>query len=275
MTLSFFHSGRGHANFERTLAVYRAADVVRPSKIGGKRAIDPAWQRGAVAAPLSLIALASARFLWSVLLNMFRSLQPVSIALFVIIAAFVAGFVAFSEHVTTLQPPVLDKPADGIVVLTGGQSRISTALGLLRDKQGQRLLISGVHPSTNKKALQRINQADQSLFDCCIDLDRSALNTVGNATESERWIEANGYRSVIVVTNGYHIPRSILEMSTRMKDVKFIPYPVVNGDKRPHGWIGNGDELRILLVEYVKYLGAYARAGLSNLLGIDVESLSF
>ena len=275
MTLSSLYSGRGHANFERALAAYRSSGIQRAQKPTVIRRSDVASWRSAVAAPLSLIVLASAKILWSVLHIMFRRLQPVSIALFLVMAAFVAGFVMFSEHVTTMQPPTIDKPADGIVVLTGGHARIRTALDLLREKKGQRLLISGVHAATNKQDLKRINQDDQHLFDCCIDLDRSALNTLGNATESERWIRAHGYRSVIVVTNGYHIPRSILEMSNRMKDVEFIPYPVVNGDKRPQGWIGYGDELRILLVEYVKYLGAYARAGLSNLLGIDVESLSF
>ncbi|KAB0572155.1 MULTISPECIES: YdcF family protein [Brucella] len=215
----------------------------------------------------SMLALAVGKFIWSVLMRIFRRLQPISIVLFLALVAFLIGFVAFSEKVTSMQSPVLDEPADAIVVLTGGQSRIQAALDLLKGKQGKRLLISGVHPSTTEKSLQRATHTDPSLFDCCVDLDRSALNTVGNATESERWIRANNYHRVIVVTNNYHIPRSILEMSYRMQDVEFVPYPVVNGEKRAHSWVAEGDTLRVLFIEYVKYLGAALRVGGAKIFG--------
>ena len=214
-----------------------------------------------------MLALAVGKFIWSVLMRIFRRLQPISIVLFLALVAFLIGFVAFSEKVTSMQSPVLDEPADAIVVLTGGQSRIQAALDLLKGKQGKRLLISGVHPSTTEKSLQRATHTDPSLFDCCVDLDRSALNTVGNATESERWIRANNYHRVIVVTNNYHIPRSILEMSYRMQDVEFVPYPVVNGEKRAHSWVAEGDTLRVLFIEYVKYLGAALRVGGAKIFG--------
>ena len=58
---------------------------------------------------------------------------------------FIGGFILFSDHVTTLEAPDLTRPADGIVVLTGGYSRIEGALELLKNKRGERLFISGVH----------------------------------------------------------------------------------------------------------------------------------
>lgn len=225
------------------------------------------WRRSRTVDAPSGLALAGGKFLRSLLMRVFRRLQPVSIFLFLVIIVFLIGFVAFSEKVTSMQSPVLDQPADAIVVLTGGQSRIQAALDLLKDKQGKRLLISGVHPSTTKKSLQRATFTEQSLFDCCVDLDRSALNTVGNATESERWIRANDYHRVIVVTNDYHIPRSILEMSSRMQDVEFVPYPVVNGEKRSNSWVAESDTLRVLFIEYVKYIGAVIRVGGAKIFG--------
>ncbi|MCE3519379.1 hypothetical protein LXJ58_32015, partial [Escherichia coli] len=75
-------------------------------------------------------------------------------------------------------------PADGIVVLTGGYSRIEGALDLLKNKRGKRLFISGVHPSTKRGELQRVTRGDATLFECCVDIDRSALDTIGNASES-------------------------------------------------------------------------------------------
>lgn len=232
---------------------------------------DVVWRRSRNHVHLQSFALASGNFLWSVMIRMFRRFQPVSIVLFIILLAFLVGFVAFGEKVTSMQPPTIDEPADAIIVLTGGQSRIQAAVNLLKDKRGKRLLISGVHPSTNEKALQRATHADQSLFDCCVDLDRSALNTIGNAAESERWIRTNNYRRVILVTNNYHIPRSTLEMSYLMKDVEFTPYPVVNGEHREHSWVAEGDTLRVLFIEYVKYLGAAVRVGANELLGTQPE----
>ena len=42
----------------------------------------------------------------------------------------------------------LNRNADGIVVMTGGASRISDAIELLAAGHGKRLLISGVHRTT-------------------------------------------------------------------------------------------------------------------------------
>ena len=253
------HPG-GHRSNGDAVAQLRTAN--------GLSAGDVVWRRSRSGFPLHLFALASRNLMWSVMMRMFRRFQPVSIILFVILLAFLVGFVVFGEKVTSMRPAAINEPADAIIVLTGGQSRIQTAIDLLKNKRGKRLLISGVHPATSEKMLQRATHADQKLFDCCIDLDRSALNTVGNATESERWIRANNYRRVILVTNNYHIPRSALEMSYRMKDVEFIPYPVVSGERREHSWVAEGDTLRVLFTEYVKYLGAAVRVGTAELFGI-------
>ncbi|MCY1382149.1 hypothetical protein D9M69_701360 [compost metagenome] len=52
-----------------------------------------------------------------------------------------------------------------------------------------------------------------------------------------------------------------------MQDVEFVPYPVVNGEKRAHSWVAEGDTLRVLFIEYVKYLGAALRVGGAKIFG--------
>lgn len=201
--------------------------------------------------------------MWSLLRRVIRRCQPVSIILFVVFIAFGIGFVVFSEKVANMETSATVEQVDGIVVLTGGQARVDVALDLLKDNRGRRLLISGVHPTTNREVLQRITHTDPRLFDCCVDLDRSAMNTIGNAIESARWIRANDYKRVIIVTNNYHMPRSLLELSRLMSDIEFVPYPVINTDLRQNSWMRQGDTLRVLFTEYVKYLGAVA--GLTKL----------
>lgn len=180
------------------------------------------------------------------------------------IGLFIGGFIVFSDRVTTLDIPDITEPADGIVVLTGGYSRIEGALELLKNKRGERLFISGVHPSTKRSELQRVTGGDATLFECCVDIDRSALDTVGNAVESIKWASANHYKRVIVVTNNYHIPRTMLELSRASQEIEFIAYPITNTNLKEGDWITRGQVVRVLLMEYIKYLGAIVRAQLPD-----------
>lgn len=192
-------------------------------------------------------------------------IPPVAVALFALIIALGVGFIIFSEHISNMQKPAATEKADAIIVLTGGKSRIEMAVELLAARRGERLLISGVHPSTKREALQRITGTDPVLFNCCVDLDRSALNTIGNAVESAKWIRAHQYKRIFIVTNNYHMPRSILELSRQVSDVELIPYPVINTDLKNKNWIRQSDTLRVLLTEYIKYIGALAHINLDHI----------
>ncbi|MGN8023094.1 YdcF family protein [Phyllobacterium sp. 22229] len=185
---------------------------------------------------------------------------------------FLGGFIVFSDHVSTMQTPDLVEPADGIVVLTGGYSRIEGALDLLKNKRGERLFISGVHPSTKRGELQRVTRGDATLFECCVDIDRSALDTIGNASESIKWAKANHYTRVIVVTNNYHMPRTLVELRRASQEIEFIPYPIVNSDLRNGDWLARGQVVRVLVVEYVKYLGAVIRSALPDSLSAGTQT---
>ncbi|MHC1547845.1 YdcF family protein [Phyllobacterium sp. K27] len=189
------------------------------------------------------------------------------------VGLFIGGFIVFSDRVTTLSIPDITEPADGIVVLTGGYSRIEGALKLLKNKRGERLFISGVHPSTKRSELQRVTGGDATLFECCVDIDRSALDTVGNAVESIKWASANHYKRVIVVTNNYHIPRTMLELNRASQEIEFIAYPITNTNPREGDWITRGQVVRVLLMEYVKYLGAAVRARLPDSLSNATSKL--
>ncbi len=119
-----------------------------------------------------------------------------------------------------------DATADGIVVLTGGQGRISAGLAVLAARRGGRLLISGVNQELANDTIRQAIDADNPLFDCCIDFGREALNTRGNATESAAWAETNGFQSLLVITTDYHMPRSLIEFQQAMPGIRLYAEPV-------------------------------------------------
>lgn len=175
-------------------------------------------------------------------------------------AAFVIGFALFSERVSRMGQPSEIQPADAIVVLTGGQARIEAALELLQQNKGERLLISGVNAATSKVALRHAFDEENKLFDCCIDVGYAAKNTVENATETNSWLRAHDYRTVILVTNNYHMARSLLELQRLDPRLIIQPYPVVNSDLSNGKWMLQQEVVRVLLAEYMKYLGAVSRS---------------
>ncbi|ANT48542.1 YdcF family protein [Mesorhizobium amorphae] len=188
-----------------------------------------------------------------------RALRISAFSILVLAALFAGGFGWFASTVSHMTTPANPAKADAIIVLTGGQSRLDAAMDLLASGKGERLLISGVHPSASRRQLQAATGGDKALFSCCVDIDRAALDTIGNAEESAKWVESHAYGTVILVTNNYHMPRSLLEMNRLLHGARLEPYPVVNTNLGDGGWLTKPEALRVLLTEYSKYVLALAR----------------
>jgi uncharacterized SAM-binding protein YcdF (DUF218 family) len=189
----------------------------------------------------------------------FRVFRFVFLAALACVAVLAGGFGFFADYVSTLATPRNPDPADAIIVVTGGRSRLEAAVGLLKSGKGERLLISGVHPAADLDDLRAVTGGDRTLFKCCVDVDYAALDTIGNAQESAKWLKDHKFARAILVTNNYHMPRTLLEMKRFVPDTEFVPYPVVN-TRIDHGnWLTSGEVLRVLFTEYAKYLAAVAR----------------
>ncbi len=173
-----------------------------------------------------------------------------------------SGFTIFMNRIAAYSKTGIRK-ADGIVVLTGGPERIKTGLALLKSGKGRRLLISGVNEHTTADELNRKNGYGgyKTVFACCVDIGRRAHDTESNAAEAVQWAQHHGFKSLLLVTSDYHMPRSIVEFSRYLSaPAQLYSYSIVATPTPSDPF--NLRRLWILIPEYIKYLLAQARAAI-------------
>lgn len=184
-------------------------------------------------------------------------LRAFSLTVIAALVALALGFVWFTQEVARVEPE--DVRADGIIALTGGANRVADAVSLLAQGRARRLLVTGVNRSTTRQDLARLLGSEGRLVDCCVDLDYDALNTVGNAVEAQRWASLHGFRSLVVVTSAYHMPRTLAELRRRMPQTTLVPYPVTSDAVPIDDWWKHPTTVRLLAAEYVKLVLSLAR----------------
>ena len=187
----------------------------------------------------------------------------------ILVAALIrtVGLLSFTARIETSTPVAEPARADGIVALTGAGSneRLAAAVSLLEDGKAQRMLVSGVNPEASREDIRTVSKAVRRLYDCCVDLDFTAADTVGNARETADWARNLRYKSLIVVTADYHMPRAMLELRATMPDVDLRPYPVATRIVNAKRWWRTSGGARLMVVEYSKYLAILGREAVRKL----------
>ena len=161
----------------------------------------------------------------------------------------------------TLPQPdkMLPGKTDGLVVPTGGQARIQEGLRLLHGGAASRMLITGVGQDVSKQVLAtelRLTADHLQTFTCCVDIDKVALDTKGNAKAALIWAENRKFSTLRLVTANYHLPRAHLEFSRLLPHHKVTGWPVMPPDLQARDWYWHWPTVRLLTREYAKYLFA-------------------
>ncbi len=190
-------------------------------------------------------------------------LRVLCFCVFVALFLWLGGFFHF---VTELPRRQAQQPGinDAIVVLTGGRGRLQVGLRMLVAGRGSRLLISGVKSGISAAELRDIQAEAADMFSCCVDLGYQAHDTRGNAIETSLWARLHGYRSLHLVTASYHMPRSLLLFRQAMSDVDFQPIPVMSVSVKLDQWWLFPGTLKLLIVEYSKFLVSLIRVRLTS-----------
>ncbi|WP_409019787.1 YdcF family protein [Brevundimonas vesicularis] len=192
--------------------------------------------------------------------------------IFAVALMWLVGLFVFAERVRGLTPAPEPARAEAIVALTGPSAeRVNAAIRLLELDKGDRLLISGVNRDVRRQELRALTPGSSQLFNCCVDLGFEAEDTVGNAQEIAAWARTKGYRSLIVVTSDYHMPRSLLELRAAAPGVRLTAYAVPTPSLDNSRWWRAAVSARRMTLEYLKYLAVLGREALHALKGEHPE----
>lgn len=176
---------------------------------------------------------------------------------------WLGGFVWYANELPR-EAPDEGTRTDAIVVLTGGSDRLDVGLDLLAAGLAKKLFISGVGVGASREDLLRLSRRAPELFECCVVLGKEAIDTFGNAIETARWMRSEGFASLRVVTAGYHMPRSLVELRRALPDAVLVANPVFPAHVKLDEWWRWQGTTRLLAAEFNKYLFSLFRAGIAG-----------
>jgi uncharacterized SAM-binding protein YcdF (DUF218 family) len=132
-------------------------------------------------------------------------------------------------------------------------------MAVLEAGLARRLLVSGVNREASREDIRLVSKAARRLYDCCVDLGFTAANTLGNARETAEWARAMRFRSLIIVTADYHMPRAMLELKSALPDVRLEPYAAATQVVDARRWWRSRAGARLMIREYSKYMTVLGR----------------
>ncbi|MFI4954470.1 MAG: YdcF family protein [Gammaproteobacteria bacterium] len=166
-----------------------------------------------------------------------------------LITIWVIGLAAFYILIPKLQEDY-PKDIDAIVILTGGSLRLDTGFEAFSKTNAKKMLISGVGKGVQKKDILNHLKNTYDVDMENITLGEFAKSTDDNAIEAKIFMDLNKYKSMLLVTSNYHMPRSAFLFWVAMPELMIQPLSVDN-PTNPEDY-----RLKLILTEYNKFLGS-------------------
>ena len=124
----------------------------------------------------------------------------------------------------------INSQVNGIVILTGGKDRIQTGMALFNQLHAKRILISGVDKIVNLAVIKDKQLKGYDHLYQFTDFGYGAVNTFSNALESAVWVRNHKFKTIGLVTNRFHMPRSLWLFQKTMPEILIFPI-VVEADE--------------------------------------------
>lgn len=186
-----------------------------------------------------------------------RILVRTCIPVLFLMALWLSGLYAFTRGMMNEVPVTILKPADAVVVLTGGSNRLQTGFDLLDQNKGKKMFISGVYHGVEVRELLDLWKKDHGDLDCCVVLGFKADDTFGNAEETIEWMKKQKYKSAVLVTANYHLQRAMLAFDRLDAPFAIHPFPVTPEGLDMKDWWRNKTHRTLIMREYTKYLASF------------------
>ena len=150
--------------------------------------------------------------------------------------------------------------ADAIVVVSGGDTNARTDEGikLFKDGWADSIVFSGAaqdKSGPSNAATMRLRAINATVPESSIYVDEGSATTEQNAFNTKTIFTNNNYKTIILVTSGYHQRRSGLEFHKESPNVTILNHPVLV-DKdwsfwwwlSPRGWwLASGEIVKIII----------------------------
>ena len=149
--------------------------------------------------------------------------------------------------------------ADAIVVVSGGDTNARTDEGikLFENDWAKSIVFSGAAQDKlgpSNAAAMRLRAINAGVPESSIYVEEQSATTKQNAQNTKTIFVNNNFKTIILVTSGYHQRRSALEFHKQSPNVNILNHPVfVDKDwsfwwwLTPHGWwLASGEIVKII-----------------------------
>jgi len=139
---------------------------------------------------------------------------------------------------------------NNIIVLTGNTGRLFSGLDLMSNNIKSRMLITGVAKGVKHSDI--INNKD--IKRNRITLGYNAHSTLGNAIEATSWIKKYKINDIILVTDNWHMQRTLLLFNASMPNIKISPYPIHSTNFQIKEYFQFDSRVFFIYKEHLKYI---------------------
>jgi len=172
----------------------------------------------------------------------------IAILFCIIITLYFISFIHFIGNID--KEFTIKKNVNNIVVLTGNTGRLVFGLDLMSNNSKSRMLITGVAKGVKYSEIIKNRDVKRDR----IDLGYKAQTTLGNAIETSLWIKEYDIRDIILVTDNWHMQRTLLLFNITMPNIEVSPYPIESMNFTMEDFFQFEKKTFFIYKEHLKYI---------------------